>query len=433
MIATNNTKNKSAQGKLKNITTSFESIISLDPKSREKRVQRQIQAIKKFIQKSKEKSHHFSWSHCPWPVQFLPVITKFFTQLGKINAVNPGLSGMSGLMGMSKIEVNNRLNSDFRPRNIFCKKLPSTKKELEKKFSEKYDKKITFPVIIKPDIGERSTGVQFILEENIDNYLIKNIRKTNFIIEEFIPYSREFGLSWIREPNTKNYDVIAFTERITPRAQPDGKNSLEKCIEKRCRELSISHEKQAKIFAGFSKKELDAIDFKATSFVRTASISYGTSLKRIQLDTATKSRLSELISDLIIDNKGIHAGRFDIKANNIDELLAKKCSIIEMNGVAGAPLDIYDNEIPIPEKYEILFNYFDQVLAIAEKNIAKEKGIHISKITGIKELSRLFFGAKKTQELPASVWKNLREVFAIILQGRFKESSFGKLLKKIQN
>lgn len=423
-------KKKQQQDKF---TLIFEKIRSLDIKSREKMVQRHISAVQEFIAISRQENSNFSWNSCPWPVQFLPVITKFYREWGKINAVNPALSGFSGLMGMSKMEVNRRLNEEFRPRNLFFDKLPKSREILENFFKEKYSEKLNYPVIFKPNIGERASGVNFVREDQIDEFLAKNQNLQNIIFEEFVATNLEFGLSWIRDPKTEVIEIVSLVKKNTPRVMGDGKTTLRDLIISKSADLFLDKSRETKILAGFSDTELDKKIIVEKNIVRTASVSYGTSFTKKPLNSAQNKKLISLISEFLNNFAGIYAGRFDIKANNLDELLAGKCSILEMNGVGGTPLEIYDAALSIEEKYKVLFDYFSRVLVIADANIINKKGEKITKFDGLKILSKNFFGSKKTQELPESVWKNLYKVFQISLKERFKSSDLGKIFAKFKD
>ncbi len=449
MIAKNNQQDKST-AILKSLSEFFR---DLNEKSREKMVQRQISAVQEFVEKSREKNPHFSWNFCPWPVQFLPVITKFFRDWGKINAVNPTLSGFSGLMGMSKIEMNQKLAEPFRPRNLFFKTLPKSREILEQFFREKYGEPPNYPVIFKPNVGERASGVNFVRADQIDEFLqpsprlppslklrrtsrmtgVGNQNLTEIIFEEFIETELEFGLSWIRNPHTEELEILSLVQKKTPRILGDGQKTLRELILEKCAELNLDKSREKKILAGFSADELAEKIVGEKNIVRTASVSYGTSFQKINLSASQKEKLIKLIPQLLENFAGIYAGRFDLKANNLEELLRGKCKILEMNGVGGTPLEIYDNDFSIPERYEVLFNYFFKVLEIADQNIRENRGQEISKLVVLKNLAKNFFGNSKTQELPENVWKNLREVIKISLKKRLKSSDLGKLWQKIKD
>jgi len=421
---------KNQQNKFEKI---FQFLRDLDQKSREKMVQRQISAVKEFIAKSQVDNPHFSWNSCPWPVQFLPVITKFYREWGKINAVNPALSGFSGLMGMPKTEVNQRLNENFRPRNLFVKELPKSRENLDQLFLEKYNSPAAFPLIFKPSIGERASGVSFVREEQLADFFAGNSGLKNIIIEEFVAKELEFGLSWSRNPQTEKLEIISLVQKNTPRVRGDGSKILRELILQKCAELSLAKSREKNILAGFSDIELSEKIIGEKNIVRTASVSYGTNFSKISLNSAQNKKLIELVSIFLDNFAGIYAGRFDIKADSLADLLNGNCLILEMNGVGGTPLEIYDNSFSIDEKYAVLFDYFSRIFAIAEQNIAHGRGEKITKMEGLKTLAKNFFGKKKTQELPETVWKNLREVIQISLTERLKASDLNKFIQKLKN
>src|SRR6267154_3487736 len=140
----------------------------------------------------------FHWEYWPFGIIQIPLFFMWLwyslreRSLFYFSASNPGiLSG--GMMGESKFEVLSQIPDDLKPRTILIR-LPASKDLITKKIEEAG---LSFPLIFKPDLGERGWMVKRIDHlEHIEQYLSEI--KLNFIIQELIDSPLEFGVYYIR-------------------------------------------------------------------------------------------------------------------------------------------------------------------------------------------------------------------------------------------
>lgn len=127
-------------------------------KQKDKR-QKSIAIVERIIELRQMENPSFGWENLPWFVQYYPLIKKYARHLKKITALNPGMQGLGGLIGASKIEILSHLASDSYAKTLF---VPSGTSE--KEFIAKVQREFTTfpdePVICKPDKGERSINVK---------------------------------------------------------------------------------------------------------------------------------------------------------------------------------------------------------------------------------------------------------------------------------
>jgi Mg2+/Co2+ transporter CorB len=62
----------------------------------------------------------------------------------------------------------------------------------------------------------------------------------------------------------------------------------------------------------------------------------------------------------------LNVGRFDFKADSVEDLLVGRTAVIEINAAGGIPTHVYDTKRTIPEKYNILQDHFDTMVSIAQ-------------------------------------------------------------------
>jgi|GEM_PF-1273243 D-alanine-D-alanine ligase-like ATP-grasp enzyme len=357
------------------------------------------------------------WEKTSWVAQFWPVFAKFYPQFKYAISINPGLDGFSGFTGVSKQEIVQRLNPEFRPDHVFFEEVP-TMEELEERFRKENDNQpLTFPIICKPDVGERATGVTYMYSrEQLEEYLqpidetlpekkqlkLKKERASrNFHLEKFHD-DREFALSWTKDPETGEYRVWSVIEKQIPSIIGDGKTTFRELIAHKVDAIELETDKKEKILKCYSREELNEIipEGEEKTMVKTASISYGTKFKKQELTELQIQRLRELLPQLIQNDEGLYQGRFDFRAKDLESLVSGDLKIIELNGLGGMPMEIYESHLTIEEKYEILFRYFKYLLQLAKRNV--EIG-NAKKSVGsdglVFHVGKTVVGKNKTQDL----------------------------------
>ncbi len=91
------------------------------------------------------------------------------------------------------------------------------------------ESKLAFPLIFKPDLGERGWLVKRIDNlKNIQDYLSEI--KIDFIIQELVDLPLEFGVYYVRFPGEENGKVNSITAKEFLCVQGDGKKTLKQLI-----------------------------------------------------------------------------------------------------------------------------------------------------------------------------------------------------------
>src|SRR5689334_3720527 len=115
----------------------------------------------------------FNWEYWPFGIIQLPLIFMWLWYSLKersffyFTASNPGIFA-GGMMGESKFEVLSMLPEDVKPKTLLSKHGSSL--EAVKKLMQEND--LAFPVIFKPDLGERGWMVRRISsEQDVLQYL----------------------------------------------------------------------------------------------------------------------------------------------------------------------------------------------------------------------------------------------------------------------
>lgn len=203
---------------------------------------------------------------------------------------------------------------------------------------ESVDKEqITYPFIVKPDIGLRGSAVKKIntLEE-LKSY---NDKATfDYLIQDLIPYPNEIGVFYVRYPNQKEGKITGIVAKEFLTVTGDGISTIEELIKKNPR-----HEMQLKVLQKEYGKRLQEILSKEELL---NVVPYGNHIRGAKFIDAShliSDQLNKTINEMCIQIPDFYFGRFDIMYTTIEELEREEnFAIVELNGAASEPTHIYD-------------------------------------------------------------------------------------------
>jgi hypothetical protein len=310
------------------------------------------------------KQKNITWEQLPWQIQFLPSVIKYIHVVGDMNTINPDISGLSGMVGASKAHLNTKVNPIFRPKDALFN-IGVTVEQMQRRIIEK---KILFPIFIKPVKGERAAGVEFLRDKEALSHVIID-RKRSYIIEEAIMTHAEFCINVQRNLESNMFSVFSITERIIPKVTGDGLSSIRQLIPG----LDLTDLQKQKIENALDSSFLNKVLERNISenVVRTASISYGTEYVKLNLNPNQKKLLEHQINQMLLPADGFNIGRFDIKANNLQALLVGDCKVVELNGIGGMPTHVYETHLSIEQKQNILDEYFELLQIFSRQQVSR--------------------------------------------------------------
>lgn len=294
------------------------------------------------------------WEYWPSLTIYIPLLPYALylalkaKSFGFYSAVNPALEG-SGNGLESKYKSVQLLPVKNRPKTIFIPKKESVSVILEKMQLIN----LSFPLIIKPDIGFRGLLVQKINSEiELDNYIHK-YQSINLILQEFIDYKNECGIFYYRLPNEKKGVITSITIKKYPSVVGDGKSSLLQLI---------MADKRVKIYLEFitelNKGSLDTIPDKNKEVILSFIGNHAKGTQFINGNHLITQELQNYFDNICDHITGWNYGRFDIKYSNFENLISNdNFTILEMNGIISEPTHIYDTSKG---------NYFDALKVIKD-------------------------------------------------------------------
>lgn len=246
------------------------------------------------------------------------------------SASNPGIVA-GGMMGESKSEVLNKVPSDLIPKTILIR-LPTDRSFVLTMLAQQ---KLAFPVIFKPDLGERGWMVRKIeTVGDVDDYL-RDIR-LDFIIQEYVDLPLEFGVAYYRFPSAESGVVYSVTAKEFLSVTGDGTRTLGDLIldkpRARLHHQTLHERYHAEwntVLTEGATKELVPIGNHAlgTKFIDARHLI----TPRL---TATFDRISKQVD-------GFFFGRYDLRCTSDRDLESGNVMVVELNGCGAEPAHIY--------------------------------------------------------------------------------------------
>lgn len=229
---------------------------------------------------------------------------------------------------------------------------------------------IDFPIVIKPNYGERGRAVEKINNlMELRSYLQKTKEvKTEFILQEYVNYPLEVGIFYQRMPNEKKGRITSFITKVMLHVVGDGKSTVRDLM-KQDTFTRIQLEEHEDRF----QFVLDHVPKKDEVFLVAPIASHNRGTVFIDSNDKITEKLTNLIDSISKQVDGFYYGRYDIRVKNLEELEKGNFKVIELNGAKGEPTHIYDRKHSLKKAYKDLFWHWKQMYKIAKLN--HEKGL----------------------------------------------------------
>jgi membrane protein DedA with SNARE-associated domain len=194
--------------------------------------------------------------------------------------------------------------------------------------------------VLKPDQGERGTGVVVIQDEDAARQWLQAC-PYDAIVQEFIA-GEEFGVAWCRDPKTGRGQIHSIAHKVLPSLCGDGVNTLEALILKDERTLPM-----ARLHLQAHASRLASIP---ASGERVSLGDLGTHARGATFFDARELASPELhqaFEQFLANVPGVDFGRFDVRAPSKQHLQAGHAiAVLEFNGVTGEAAHVYQPGYP---------------------------------------------------------------------------------------
>ncbi|TRX01127.1 ATP-grasp domain-containing protein [Flavobacterium gawalongense] len=285
------------------------------------------------------------WEYWPFQIVYIPIyfLWAFYSLKAKsiffFNASNPTIKN-GGFMMESKKAIYDLIPQRYYPKTELI--IEGTSLEEILKIIEFSG--IKYPLIAKPDIGLRGSGVK-----KIDTVadLKRYAEKANFdyVVQDLIPFENEVGIFYVRYPHEKKGEITGIVSKEFLIISGDGIATIEQLIRKNPR-----YELQLKVLKQEYGKKLLKVLPKGEKLNLVPYGNHARGAKFIDGSHWITPKLTDTINEMCLQIPGFYFGRLDVMYTTLDELeQGKNFSIVELNGAASEPTHIYD------PKHSLLF------------------------------------------------------------------------------
>ncbi len=224
---------------------------------------------------------------------------------------------------------------------------------------------LSYPVVAKPDIGQRGAGVQLVKNDaQLSKYLEEFPPGQKIILQQLVNGSREAGILYYRKPDETRGSILSITLKVFPRVLGDGKRTL--------RQLILDDRRANLIQAIYFRRHADRLDRvladgKEFPPVFAENHCQGAIFKNGN-DEATPELL-ERIEQIAAAIPEFYFGRFDVRFDSLETLRGGEgFQIVEINGAGTEATHIWDARAKLGEAYADLRRQFRILFEIGAAN-----------------------------------------------------------------
>ncbi len=284
-------------------------------------------------------------------------------------ASNPSIYS-GGLIGESKSQILSLVGPEQRswiaPYALTRRRVgESVEATAERAMEALRERRIEFPVVAKPDVGQRGAGVRPLRSRaELLEYLHEFPEGRGILLQQLAPGPGEAGVLYHRTPGESSGHIFSITLKSFPSVVGDGIRTL--------RELIMADQRASIISQVYFERHRDKLDrvidqgedfplVFAGNHCQGAVFQNGTGL-------ATPALLAR-IHGIAASMPDFYFGRFDIKFESLELFLeGKSFKIIEINGAGAEATHIWDGRTRLWEAYRTLFEQFRILFQIGAEN-----------------------------------------------------------------
>ena len=293
-----------------------------------------------------------------WPIWFFYIPIGIYIAYLAIKArsatfftgVNPSIKD-SGIIRYSKFDVLASISNQYKPKGILIK---NGEKNLGLPDNFEY------PLIAKPDMGERGKGVTIIYSDlQLQKY--HDSINDDFIVQEYCDLPQEAAIFYIRKPSEDKGRITSFTTKEFLSVAGDGYQNIGQLMS-----LSFRARLQMKRMSQDILKKVP----KNGEIIKIESIgNHNRGTRFINSNHLISEKLMTVFDDISKQIDGFFYGRYDLKYQTLEELeKGLNFKIVELNGINSEPVHIYDQRTGLLKAYSDFFVHMRYMYDISEEN-----------------------------------------------------------------
>lgn len=303
------------------------------------------------------------WEFWPWRIVYLPIAVYWFCLairargLVFFSAANPCMR-FGGLVAYSKTDVTKLVPSAYLPKTIFVEPTDGLTAVLAKVAVEQME----FPLIIKPDQGERGKGVKILRSEQELQKALGSV-KERMLLQVYEDLPMEFGVMYSRKADEPYGIITSIVIKDFPVLEGDGKSTL--------LELILSNLRTRLSYRIHIRKFADRLNEVLPKGEKLRMVNIGNHMLGTTFYNGNHlitPALESVFDGLAKQIDGFHIGRFDVRTESVEELAKGNFKVIEVNGVNSEPCHIFHPGRSLFLAWRDLFKHWKRIADISMAN-----------------------------------------------------------------
>ena len=236
---------------------------------------------------------------------------------------------------------------------------------------------LSYPIVLKPDIGERGTGVVIAKRDgDVAAYFRTSIGDT--IVQRYVA-GLDFGVFYYRYPHESRGCISSITDKRFPSVAGDGVSTI--------RDLVWDDERAcclARMYFGRLKRNARDVPDRGEVVALAELGSHCRGAVFLDGGHLQTEALSSAVDAIASNFPGFYFGRFDVRASTMVDLQAGRFEVIELNGVSAEATHIYDPSVSLVEAYRVMGRHWRVAFEIGAIN--REAGFEPMSLGGLLRL-----------------------------------------------
>ncbi|MEO5893936.1 MAG: hypothetical protein ABIQ31_27005 [Ferruginibacter sp.] len=310
-----------------------------------------------------------NWEAWPFKLLYTPIsiFWLWYTirsgSLWFFTSSNPKLT-FGGMEGEPKKEMYDLLPTDLYPATFNV--LPG--EDFSVLQQNLVDYKISYPFIVKPEIG----GQGILLRKIDDEAALRHYHTMmpwEYIVQALVYYPMEVSVFYIRHPQQNKGMVTGFLHKIPLQVTGNGRETLSALIGqhpkggKRMEELFSKH-----------KERWNEVLPAGEKYMLSYAANHNRGAQFVDLKEKIDDQLVSIFDNISLKINDFFYGRYDIMCSQVEDLkMGKNFTILEFNGCGAEPNHFYDTGYTLIGAYKEILKHWKALFQISKYN--KQQGV----------------------------------------------------------
>lgn len=283
--------------------------------------------------------------------------------LTAFTAINPAMP-LGGLLGESKSDILDGLAGIGEALPAW-RRLPTGSPEERIAALDRFleDENLGYPVVLKPDTGERGRGVA-VARSEAETAAFFEATAGPALAQEYVD-GEEYGVFWGRHPGRRDGHVFSITHKVRPTVTGDGVSTLERLILDDPRAVAIAH---------IYRREHPEAPTRVPNAGETVELTEVGAHSRgtifLDANDLHTPELEGAMNAICTAYDGFDFGRFDVRVPSAEALRrGEGLRVLEVNGVTSEATHMYDARYGFFAAHAILRRQWRMAFVLAEDRI----------------------------------------------------------------